>query len=67
MANDVEVTLAPHLAEAIQRMYETEAQTITRLEREKEQLQNDLSTERRLRYNAERKVEELEQTIQQLK
>ena len=52
MANDVEVTLAPHLAEAIQRMYETEAQTITRLEREKEQLQNDLSTERRLRYNA---------------
>ena len=46
MPNDVEVTLAPHLAEAIQRMYETEAQTIARLEREKEQLVNDLSTER---------------------
>ena len=67
MQNDVEVTLAPHLAEAIHRMYETEAQTIARLEREKEQLANDLSAERRLRYDAERKVEELEQTIHQLK
>lgn len=65
--SDVEVTLAPQLTQALQKFYETEEQTIERLEREIAQLQIDLSTERKLRYDAERKNEELAQTIQQLK
>ncbi len=66
MSEKVEVSLAPGLAEALQRLYETDEQKIERLQKENAQLRTDLGIERKCRYDAEQKNIELTQKIAQL-
>lgn len=57
------VSFAPSLA----KIFETDAEKIVRLESENAQLREDISLERKLRYDFERKIEELDNEIVALK
>lgn len=57
------VSFAPSLA----KIFETDAEKIVRLENENAQLREDISLERKLRYDSERKIEELNDEIFALK
>lgn len=57
------VNFAPSLA----KIFETDAEKIVRLENENAQLREDISLERKLRYDSERKIEELNDEIFALK
>ena len=59
----IEVSLAPQITKALEKLCETPEQTILRLEAEKEQLSKELAEERNLRYNFERRNSELETKI----
>lgn len=58
--------IIPFPIERLRTIYETDEQKIARLELEKSQLQEELGIERKFRYDAEQKVEELSKRIEEL-